>query len=67
MSPQERQRLRDLQDRYLALPIVQIAPEGAACFNLPLSPTVGQVRKLLFPAWEEEFKLYIHKYGIKKQ
>ena len=58
MTSEERTRLRKLQDRWLALPVVQhqIRNHGAGEHIAgPDSPTYEDVRKIIYPAWREWF------------
>lgn len=59
MEPRERNRLRALQDRFLASHKVKHFVESNgenAPVSIQGSPTFAQVKTMLFPSWEGFFK-----------
>lgn len=61
MSDTDRQRLRDLQDRWLSLPVIRnhIRNHGEhQHIGNDDSPTFADVKAMLLPEWEQWFNDY---------
>lgn len=59
MTDADRDKLRTLQDAWLALPVVQNQTTNHGWdhgITEPGSPTFAQVRDMLYPAWEGFFR-----------